>query len=70
MTANLKCSVKLFADNPSLFTIVQDPVMAASDMNQDLNQTVLWARNWRMSFNPNAQKQAVELFVFKEKTEK
>ena len=35
--------------------------MATSDMNQDLNQIALWARNWRMSFNPDAQKQAVEL---------
>ena len=61
LTAHLKCSVKLFADDTSLFTIVQDPVMAASAMNQDLNQIALWARNWRMSFNPDAQKQAVEL---------
>ena len=67
LTANLKCSVKLFADDTLLFTIVQDPVMAAIDMNQDLNQIALWARNWRMSFNPDAQKQAVELVFSKKK---
>ena len=66
LTAYLKCSVKLFADDTSLFTIVRDPVMAASDMNQDINQIALRARNWRMSFNPDAQKQAVEL-VFQKK---
>ena len=33
LTQNLKCSVKLFADDSSLFTIVQDPAIAARDMN-------------------------------------
>ena len=33
LTANLKCSAKLFADDTSLFTIVQDPVLTAIDMN-------------------------------------
>ena len=32
----LKCNVKLFADDTSLFTIVQDPNTAAIDMNHDL----------------------------------
>ena len=67
LTASLKCSVKLFADDTSLFTIVQDPIMAASDMNEDLNQIALWAHNRRMSFNPDVQKQAVELVFSKKK---
>ena len=36
LTVDLKCNVKLFADDTSLFTIVQDPSTAASDMNHDL----------------------------------
>ena len=36
LTMDLKCNVKLFADDTSLFTIVQDPNTAASDMNHDL----------------------------------
>ena len=67
LTANLKCSVKLFADDTSMFTIVQDPFMAASNMSQYLNQIALWAHIWRMSFNPDAQKQAVELIFSKKK---
>ena len=37
LTNSLKCNVKLFADDKSLFTAVQDPNLASSDMNHDLN---------------------------------
>ena len=60
-TADLKCSVKLFADDTSLFTVVQDHNSAASDVNHDLSLIGKWAHDWRMSFNPDPQKQAVEL---------
>ena len=45
LTQNLKCSVKLFADDTSLFTIVQDPAIAARDINHDLDLITLWARD-------------------------
>ena len=61
LTMDLKCNVKLFADDTSLFTIVQDPNTAASDMNHDLELIKKWAHDWRMSFNPDARKQAVEV---------
>ena len=36
LTTDLKCNVKLFADDTSLFTVVQEPNAAAEDMNHDL----------------------------------
>ena len=33
LTADLKCHVKLFADDTSLFKVVQEPNAAAEDMN-------------------------------------
>ena len=36
LTEYLRCNVKLFADDTSLFTVVQDSNSAASDMNHDL----------------------------------
>ena len=33
---NMKCSMKLFADDASLFTIVRDPDQAAILLNHDL----------------------------------
>ena len=67
LTAGLKCNVKHFADDTSLFTIVQDSATAANDMNHDLELIKQWANDWRMSFNPDPQKQAVEL-MFSKKT--
>ena len=36
LTCELKCNVKLFADETSLFTLVQEPNVAAEEMNDDL----------------------------------
>ena len=57
LTADLKCNVKLFADDTSLFTVVRETHEAASDMNHDLQLISQWAHDWRMSFNPDPQKQ-------------
>ena len=61
LTDGLKCNVKLFADDTSIFTVVHDPNAAAVDMNHDLSLINSWARKWRMSFNPAPNKQAVEV---------
>ena len=42
---------------------------AASDMNHDLELINEWAHDWRRSFNPDPQKQAVESIFSKKKTE-
>ena len=56
LAVGLKCNVKLFADDTSLFTVVEDSNTAANDMNHDLNSISQWAHAWRMSFNPDPQK--------------
>ena len=61
LTDKLKCNVKLFADDTSIFRIFDDPSVAASDLNHDLEVIELWAKTWRMSFNPDPSKRAVEL---------
>ena len=60
---------KLFADDTSLFTVIQEPNTAAEDMNHDLELISKWAHDWRMSFNPDPQKQAVELLLSKKRHE-
>ena len=57
LTADLKCHVKLFADDTSLFTVVKESNAAAEDMNHDRELTSKWVRGWRMSFNPDPEKQ-------------
>ena len=58
---NLKSNVKLFADDVSLFSIVKDPIISANDLNHDLVKINEWAYNWKMSFNSDPLKQAVEV---------
>ena len=69
LTEDLRCSVKLFADDTSLFTVVEDSNAASIDMNHDLELINQWAHSWRMSFNPDPQKQAVELIFSRKKNE-
>ena len=69
LTADLKCNVKLFADDTSLFTVVHDSNTATNDMNHDLELISKWAHDWRMSFNPDPQKQAVQLIFSKKEAE-
>ena len=54
----LKSSVKLFADDISLFTIVKDKNESANTLNNDLLLISKWAYNWKMLFNPDPSKPA------------
>ena len=53
LTSNLKCNVKLFADDTSLFTVVHKPNAAAEDMNHDLRLSSQWACDWRIQILKN-----------------
>ena len=55
----IKSKIKFFADDTSLFSIVQDPNISAEDLNHDLNLISQLAFQWKMSFNPDPNKQAV-----------
>ena len=54
-------NVKFFADDTSLFSIVTNPTLSAFELNSDLKVIENWASQWKMSFNPNPNKQAVEM---------
>ena len=52
-----------------LYSIVHDPNKSASDLNHDLEIINQWAYQWKMSFNPDPNKQATEiLFSCKKKS--
>ena len=61
LEAGIKSSVKFFADDTSLFSIVRDPVITADELNHDLGKISIWAHQWKMSFNPDPLKQAEEI---------
>ena len=59
---NLQTTVKIFADDTSLFSVVNDPVSCANKVNVDLYVINERADQWNMSFNYHPSKQAVEIY--------
>ena len=59
---NIKSNVKIFADDTSLFSKVINPTTSATVLNKDMEQISTWANQWKMSFNPDITKQAVEVY--------
>ena len=50
---NIRSNVKFFADDTMLFSIVNDPVISANILNNDLDIIYQWAHQWKMEFNPD-----------------
>ena len=46
-------NIRLFADDTSLYIIVENPDAAAGILNTDLNKISKWAKSWLVKFNPN-----------------
>ena len=52
---------KFFADDTSLYSVVRDPLVSAQELNHDLQVISNWAKQWKMSFNPDPTKPAEEI---------
>ena len=50
---DLDTNVRLFADDTSLYIIVDTPVNAALKLNSDLLKIHIWATRWLVTFNPS-----------------
>ena len=57
LSDNLISVSKLFADDTSIFSTVLDINKSSDDLNKDLNTIKDWAFQWKMSFNPDPNKQ-------------
>ena len=66
LSDDLATNVKLFADDTSLFSVVQNMNTSTTNLNNDLNKIRNWAIQWKMNFNPDPNKQAQEV-VFSRK---
>ena len=49
---DIDSSIRLFADDTSLYIIVYDPIQAAEQINLDLAKIHHWADKWLVTFNP------------------
>ena len=65
----LSSNTKLFVDDTSLFSIIHDSSTMRNELNDDLVKISNWAYQWKMSFNPDPNKQAQEV-IFSRKTKK
>ena len=65
---NVSSDVKLFADDTSLFTVVSDEGTAADQLNRDLEAISDWAYQWKMQFNPDKNKQAIQVIFSQKRT--
>ena len=61
--------MKLFADDSSLFCRVSELNETHCLLEKDLSTIQTWAQQWKMVFNPEITKQAVEI-VFSVKKDK
>ena len=59
---------RLFADDVSLFSVVDNMNLSVTNLNSDLRRINTWANLWKISFNPDHKKQMQEvIFSLKKK---
>jgi hypothetical protein len=63
IVTDIKASIKLFADDTSLYVKVDAPQNAADIINRDLEKFHQWSVNWLVKFNP----QKTEIMVISRK---
>ena len=49
---DIHCGIRLFADDTSLYIVVDTPNNAARLMNTDLEKITIWSNKWLVTFNP------------------
>jgi hypothetical protein len=64
ITSELACNIKFFADDTSLFIIIDDSnyIEASEILSTDLSRIHNWSRDWAIKFNPNKTESV--LFTF------
>ena len=60
---------KRFTEDTCLFTVVYDKIISANQLNRDLKIISEWAYQWKIQFNPDINKQAVQV-IFSQKRNK
>ena len=69
LSNNLSSNCKLFADDTSLFSVVNNIHTSATTLSHYLKAITSWAFQWKMILNPDLRKQAQEV-IFSRKNKK
>ena len=59
IVGNVRCDMKLFADDTSLFSAVYDEFKTAEELDGDLERVRLWAWQWKMKFNTEKTEEVI-----------
>ena len=63
LVEDLSSNGKLFADNTSLFFVINDIQTSANNLNKYLERISKWTTHWKMNIYPDTIKQAQELIL-------
>ena len=66
IVTDIGSNIRLFADDTSLYIVVDNPLVAAETLNADLEKISRWAATWLVTFNPN--KSVASYFLAKSAT--
>ena len=61
LSGDLSSKAKLFANDTSLSTVTHDIATSANELNNYLKEISDWVFQWKMSFNPDPNKQAQDV---------
>ena len=61
LSDNLTSNAKLFEDDASLFSEVENMSKSAKELNNDLAKISTWVFQWKMNFNPDPVKHTKEV---------
>ena len=53
IVSGINCAIKLFADDTTLYIVVENALIASQILNNDLNKISVWATQWLVDFNPS-----------------
>ena len=51
IVTNISCNIKLFADDTSLYLVVDNEYEAAEQLNKDIESIHQWSQKWLIKFN-------------------
>ena len=68
LSIDIISTVKLFTDDTSPFSITNDAMTTTYELNKDLQKAAEWAYQWKMSFNPDLNKQAQDVIFSRKMT--
>ena len=56
---NVLCAVKLFADDTSLFSVVNNEHHTGLELNRDLKNSRMWAWQWKISIKTDKTEEVI-----------